>query len=127
MRLADLRLADPVVDPSQRGRTALIKPVALLPVEVYFVLRSVLGAPNARGDKSKTQWAWYIAVRDCYLFVYDWHISSWSVAVYDDRCRGIAPIGQESEEAIELATEFVDLLRKQAPQEPGHQSRPRPS
>ena len=108
-------------DTAIRGRVALLKP-EISPVQAFVALRSRVGSPNASQKGDKIQWGWYFSYGEYYIYVYDFKLTSISIAVYRDDARGIASTGAASEHARGVAEAFADLLRRQNPNlKPIHQ------
>ena len=56
----------------------------------------------------KSQWCYELKIPGAFLEIYDWKMSTWSIAVYAD--------SHEECTAHEIADQFLDLFRKQAAQ-----------
>ncbi len=93
-------------------RTFLLSVSDILPYETYLILKQQVGLPHSESfDEDKTQWQFLFKVQDAYVEVYDWKLTSFSIAVYTEDGK------KESGERI--AEAFYNLIKLHLPKVSG--------
>ncbi len=106
--LKDLVLHNQEIPSKNTGinRDYLEKP-DINPYLVYKVLKDIFGDPNANDqiDEDKMQWQWNFRYNDFNIEIYDWRLTSISIAVYHQN--------SDKEKSRNLAERISQLLKSQ--------------